>query len=347
MSENWHVEKRAGRGIVGDMNFWHGKKVFIPGGGGFIGSHLVEQLLSLGAKVIVPKRPDRPAYPNIAHILDHIRLLPLDLGNESGVAKALDGMDVVLYLATYTGGVLFSSTRHAVMAYENLRPFMSTLEGARKAGVRRFLVVSSACVYSDDAPSPTPEEAGFEGMPQRSNEGYGMAKRMQEYLGMRYTAERALPCPIVRLFNVYGPRGHFDPESAMVIPSLIRRITGAGKELEVWGSGKAVRPFLFVDDCVTGIIAAAEHGPAGEPINLAAQEGTSIRELTELALQLMDRSDLAIRFDTTKPEGQLKRLADIRRAKNLLGFKPSIPLKEGLERTIRWFLNEKAAGRLE
>ena len=325
-------------------DFWRNKKVFVPGGCGFIGSHVCERLVKLGAIVTVPVRQNTDA-SNLDSVKASVNLLSLSLEDESLAAAVLKGTDVVFYLATHTGGVHYSSTRHAEMFYNNLRPFLSTLEAARKASVKKFLLTSSACVYPDDAPSPVRESFGFTGMPQKSNEGYGMAKRAEEYGCNIYAKDYGMDTVVVRLFNTYGPRGHFDPADALVIPSLIRKILSAKDSVEVWGTGQAVRPFLYIDDCVDALLLAAEKLPSQTPINLAPRQGTSVKELAETLLEISGRKNLKIEYNTQQPEGQLNRVADVSLAAELLGFNSKIPLREGLKKTLDWFNAELESGR--
>jgi GDP-L-fucose synthase len=322
-------------------SFWKGKNVFVTGGGGFIGSHVVELLASHGAAVTVPIRPDRKDPPAaLLMLLDRIRILRVPLEDETKLARRLEGVDAVLNLAARTGpSVLFSSQHHGTLAYRNIRPFISVLEASRLAGVGRFLICSSACVYPADAHTPMKEEEGFLRLPEASNEGYGMAKRFQEYLGMQYAREYGMHVTIARPFNAYGPRDYFDALSSHVIPALIWKALHATDTLDVWGSGAATRGFIYVEDVARGILSVAERAPVVEPINIGPHEMTSIRALATCIVRLCGR-DLSLRFDHSKPEGQSRRSADVTRAETLLGFRPAVALEEGLRRTIDWFRHE-------
>jgi GDP-L-fucose synthase len=325
-------------------SFWQGKNVFVTGGAGFIGSHVVELLTALGASVTVPVRPDVRETPRTLRALeDRIRIARLALEDESALAPRLEGFDAVLHLAARTGpSVLFSSQHHATLAYRNIRPFVSVLEASRLAGVGTFLICSSACVYPADAHQPIGEGEGFRSFPEATNEGYGMAKRFQEYLGMQYAREYGMRVTIARPFNAYGPRDHFDVFSSHVIPALICKALTAVDELEVWGSGSASRGFIYAEDVARGILSVAERAPAAEPINLGPKDFTTIRELAASIVRLCGR-DLVLRFDRAKPEGQARRSADVSRAEALLGFRPAVTLEDGLRRTIEWRRRETQA----
>jgi GDP-L-fucose synthase len=322
-------------------SFWQGKNVFVTGGAGFIGSHVVELLAALGASVTVPVRPDVRETPRTLRTIgQHIRIARLDLEDETILAPRLEGFDAVLHLAARTGpSVLFSSQHHGTLAYRNIRPFVSVLEASRRAGVGTFLVCSSACVYPADAHQPIREEEGFRSFPEASNEGYGMAKRFQEYLGMQYAREYGMRVTIARPFNAYGPRDHFDAFSSHVIPALICKTLTAVEALEIWGSGTASRGFIYVEDIARGILSVAERAPVAEPINLGPRDFTTVHDLAAAIVRLCGR-DLPLRFDCTKPEGQARRSADVVRAETLLGFRPMVALEDGLRRTIDWYRHE-------
>ncbi len=331
---------------VTSNSFWEGKRVFVTGGSGFIGSHLVEKLVELGSDVTVLVHPGSERHrTNLSAVLDRIRVLPLALEDEYEVAGSLKAVDALFHLAAHTGGVLYSKHHQATMCYKNLRLSVSVLEGARRAGVGRFLVCSSACIYPADAKNPIPEEEGTRSLPEPTNLGYGLAKRMAEYLGGEYAKEYGMHVAIARPFNAYGPRDNFDPATSHVIPALIRKALQAEKELVVWGTGNATRAFLYTEDFARGLIAVAEKGPVGEPINIGPKEFISIRDLAYLILKLCGKKETKIVFDPTKPEGQFQRSVDTHKAEELLGFRAKVSFAEGIKRTIDWFREELKAGR--
>lgn len=328
-------------------DFFWGKRVVITGAAGFIGSHLVEALLQRDAKITAVVRPEHASVArNLESVRDRLVVAPVSLENDGALRTLLEGADVVFHLAANTGpGVLYSSTHQATMCRDNLHPFIHVIEAARASRVGRFVVCSSACVYPADAQNPIPEEEGFRSLPQESNEGYGMAKRMQEYLGTQYAREFGMHVAIARPFNAYGPRDHFDATTSHVIPGLIRKALTARDRLDVWGTGTATRAFLYVEDFARGLIAVAEKAPVAVPINLGPAGSISIRELALTIVSVCGREGLPLEFDATKPEGQMQRSADTRRAEKLLGFRPRVSLEEGLRRTINWFREEIASGR--
>ncbi len=318
------------------MSYWSGKRVLVTGGAGFIGSHLVERLLALGAQVTVPLRSAEVPRDNLADVLDRITLPVADLSRWDECGGVVAGQDVVMNLAAQVGGVQYNIDHPASIFRENLTIFVNVIEAARIAGVERFLVVSSACVYPRDSTVPTPEDEGFAGIPEPTNEGYGWAKRMEEFLGGAYARQYGLSVAIARPYNAYGPRDNFAPESSHVIPALIRRVCSGENPLRVWGTGEQTRTFLYVSDFVEGLLAVAERHPNADPVNLGSTEEVTIRDLARLIVELSG-GRVTVEFDASRPAGQPRRACDTRKAERVLGFRASVPLRDGLARTIEWY----------
>ncbi len=318
------------------MSFWLGKRVLVTGGAGFIGSHLVERLVALSAHVTVPLRSAEASRDNLAGVRDRISMVVADLDRREECAKVVAGHHIVMNLAARVGGVQYNIDHPASIFRENLTIFMNVIEAARLAAVERFLVVSSACVYPRDCSVPTPEEEGFAGTPEPTNEGYGWAKRMEEYLGQAYARQYGLSVAIARPYNAYGPRDNFDPTSSHVIPALIRRVCAGENPLRVWGSGGQTRTFLYVTDFVEGLLATAERHPHADPVNVGSTEEITIRDLATRIVELAG-ARLTVEFDPSRPAGQPRRTCDTRKAERVLGFRAEVPLREGLARTIEWY----------
>lgn len=317
-------------------NFWQEKKVLVTGGTGFIGSHLVEQLLGKGANVTIFDNLQKGKLKNIALVKNKIKLIQGDCTNPKEAFLASKNKDVVMNLAARVGGIEYNRTHQATMLRDNLLIATVMIEAARQAKVERFLVVSSACVYSNQCLVPTPESEGFLGEPEPTNGGYGWAKRVAELLGKYYFEEFGMKIAIVRPYNCYGPRDHFDPQTSHVIPALIKRIFDGEDPLMVWGHGEQSRAFLYVDDLARGMLETIEKYPIADPINLGTNEEIKIKDLIELLLRLSHKSPKVI-FDKTKPAGQLRRNCDTKKAKEKIGFEAKIKLSEGLKRTIDWY----------
>lgn len=316
-------------------NYWKNKNVLVSGGFGFVGSHVVEMLYERKASVTVFGHvPKKNNY--LLHLKDRVRFIHGDCGNLDDAKAACKDQDVVINMAARVGGIEYNQAHQASILRENLRIGSEMLEAARIANVQRFLVVSSACIYPRDAKIPTPESEGFRGEPEPTNGGYGWAKRMAEKLGMYYSEQYNMDIGIVRPYNIYGPRDHFDPKKSHVIPALIHRVYSGENPLSVWGSGKQTRAFLYVTDAARGIIEAVWKYPKPDPVNLGTDEEVSIKDLVNLIVQF-SKKDVSITFDTSKPDGSPRRNSDNTKAKACIGFEPIVSIDEGLRETIRWY----------
>lgn len=319
------------------MSFWDGKKVLVTGGAGFVGSHLVEELLrrSPKASITVADNLHSGRRRNLAG-LTRIRLEAIDLLDFDACRKICRGQDVVLNLAARVGGIGYNAAHPGVMFRENMLLASNVLEAARLADVQRFLVVSSACVYPRLCTIPTPESEGFKDWPEDTNEGYGWAKRMAEFQAMAYHKEFGMSIAIARPYNCYGPRDHFNPETSHVIPALIRRVLEGENPLRVWGDGTQTRAFLYVEDLARGLLDTAERHAVCDPVNLGTTQEVTISELVRLVLQATG-SKAQVQFDPTRPAGQPRRNCDSTKARERLGFEPKVYLEEGLRRTVEWY----------
>lgn len=323
------------------MSFWEGKRVLVTGGAGFIGSHTVELLVNKGAKVRVIDNLENGTLKNLEVVKKKIEFVKGDLRVLDECIKAAKNQEVVLNVAAKVGGIGFNKAHPGTMFRDNILINTNMLEAARVADVERFLVVSTACVYRRDCTIPTPESEGFEGVPEPTNEGYGWAKRMAEVQGRAYAKEFGMKIGIVRPYNAYGPRDHFDPEKSHVIPALIRRVFNKENPLVVWGDGNQTRAFLYVTDFARGIVTAIEKYPIPDPINIGTDEEVKIKELVNMIVKLSGLKP-KVEFDTSKPAGQPRRNCDTRKAKEKTGFEAEVKLNEGLKKTIEWYKNEKA-----
>lgn len=318
------------------MNFWKGRKVSVTGAAGFAGSHLVELLVSQGAAVTAVDDLSRGSRANLAAVAKKIKFLRADVAEAKGAKAACKGQDVVIHAASKVAGVAFNSAHPATMYRAIVRANTHMVEAAVDAKVGRFVYISSACVYPRHCTIPTPESEGFSGEPEPTNAGYGWAKRMGEFETAAACKEFGLKAAIVRPYNLYGPRDHFDPETSHVIAALIRRVMSGETPLRVWGDGKTTRSFFYVDDFTRGVLETAERYAECDPVNLGTDEEVSIKDLAELILKTAG-SKAKIEFDASKPSGQPRRNCDTRKAAEKAGFKARIPLSEGLRRTMEWY----------
>jgi GDP-L-fucose synthase len=320
--------------------FYEGRKILVTGGAGFIGSHLVEMLVAMGAKVTVPVRKTTDL-AFLQSVEKDITIAEADLFDPGQAHAVTQNQEVVMHLAAAKGGgIAHSMGHHGSLFRDNMLSFINVMDAARGASVSRTLVVSSACVYPRDARVPAPEEDGVRDVPEPANAGYGWSKRMEEYMALCYAEEYGLNIRIARPFNAYGPRDDFFRENNHVIPGLITRVFAHENPLVVWGSGRQTRSFLYVTDFARGLLMTCAQDRGTGPFNIGSDEETTILDLAELIIKLSGLKTAFV-LDTSKPDGQPRRACDTTRAKEQIGFEAQIPLQEGLRRTIDWYKKER------
>jgi GDP-L-fucose synthase len=330
-SGDFHPETRA---------FFKDRRVAVFGGSGFIGSHVVEQLIELGATPIVLSRQERPAF--LEGVCNAVKLVNGDLNNYAAALSVVRDASVVLNLAAAVAGIEWNAKHPASMFMNNMDLFFNAVRASQEAGVARFLVTSSACVYPRHCSVPTPEAEGFVDQPEPTNAGYGWAKRMEEFLGQSAIAEYGLSVAIARPYNAYGPRDDFDSATSHVLPALIRKaVETTNGQFSVWGDGSHSRSFLYVDDFARGLLETAARAPAGVAINLGSAEEITIREAATLVAEVV--SDITGRqvdpvFDPEGLTGQPRRACDTRLAEELIGYQARVGFADGIRRTIEWYL---------
>lgn len=317
-------------------NFWKNKKVLVTGGAGFIGSRVVEKLVERGASISVLDNFQTGKKSNLSEVKDLVEIIEGDCRNDYDAFASCENKDIIMNLAARVEGIEFNKMHQATMMSENLLIGAVMIEAARKANVERFLVVSSACVYPRACSVPTNESEGFLDEPEPANGGYGWAKRMGEKLGGYYAQQFGMKVGIVRPYNCYGPRDHFEPQPTHVVPALIKKVFNRENPVKVWGTGKQTRAFLYVDDLAEGMILGIEKYPVPDPVNLGTDEEISIKELVEKIIKLSGKN-LKIEFDTTKPDGSMRRNSDNSKAKKKIGFTAETSLEDGLRKTIEWY----------
>ncbi|MCL4387313.1 NAD-dependent epimerase/dehydratase family protein [Patescibacteria group bacterium] len=304
-----------------DLNFWKNKKVLITGGKGFVGSKVVENLIS--------KR--RVSEKNI--FIPHSKTSDLRIYKEA--EKVVKEMDIVLHLAADVGGIAYSSSHPATQMKNCLLMDINMFEAAANENVEKMVCVSSAVAYPVNATSPLKEEDLFMGEPARGGYGYGFAKRMSIIMAKAYKEERGLNCSVLLPTNAYGPGDNFDLSSGHVIPSLIKKCL-TQDELVVWGDGTQRRDFLYVEDFAEGIVLAAEKLQTADPVNIGTADSISIKELVDIITRLTKFKG-KVTFDTTKPQGQKIRVLNVEKSKQLLNFMPKFSLEKGIDETIEWY----------
>ncbi len=333
-AEEFHPDTRA---------YFKGRAVCVTGGSGFIGSHVVEQLLTLGARPVVPSRRTEP--PFIFHLGDAVERRHADLASRADAINAVRGTSVVLNLAASVGGISYNAARPATVFEANMRTFLNVIAAAESTGVERLLVTSSACIYPRHCQVPTPESEGFTDWPEPTNAGYGWAKRMEEFLAQCYRDERGLQVAIARPYNAYGPRDNYNPESSHVLPALIlKAFERDDGVLPVWGDGRQSRSFLYVDDFARGLLEVTARHAVAEPLNIGSDDEVTIAEAATMIAEIVGRRrgvEIALAFEPTDLTGQPRRNCDTTRLKQVLGFEARVSLKQGLETSIDWFAKNR------
>ncbi len=295
-------------------------RVLVTGGGGFLGSHLVERLEREGHEPVVARRRDY----DLTRYDDAERLY----------ADARP--ELVYHLAAEVGGIGANRANPGRYWYANLMMGAHVLELARVHEVGKVVIAGTVCAYPKFTPVPFREDDLWDGYPEETNAPYGVAKKAVLVGAQAYRQQYGTDAIFLLPANLYGPRDNFHPTNAHVIPDLIRKMSDARGDVVLWGDGSPTREFLFVDDCAAGLILAAERYDGAAPVNLGTGVETSIRELAETIADLTG-FDGEIVWDTSMPNGQPRRRLDASRARELFGFEAQTPLRQGLEKTIAWY----------
>lgn len=306
-----------------------GKRIVVTGGAGFLGQAVVQVLRRRGVsddRIVVPRRKD------------------CDLTVESDVERLYEEArpDIVIHLAAEVGGIGANMAHPGRFFYDNMAMGLHLVEHARRRGLEKFVHTGTVCAYPKHCPVPFREEDLWNGYPEETNAPYGVAKKAIFVMLDGYRREYGLKSAVVVPVNLYGPGDNFDPQSSHVIPALIRkceesRLAGSPR-IVCWGTGKATREFLYVDDAAEGVVRAAEVMEEPTPINLGGGVETPIRELVGRIAKAC-RFDGRIEWDASMPDGQPRRGLDISRARKLLGWEPQQDFDRGLEATVAWWRN--------
>ena len=301
-------------------------KTLVTGGGGFLGSHLVERLEADGHDVVVSRRADY----DLTRWDDAERLF-----RETQPER-------VFHVAGEVGGIGANRASPGRFWYANLMMGAHVLELCREQEVDKLVIVGTVCAYPKFAHVPFREDDLWSGYPEETNAPYGVAKKSILVGAQSYRQQYGLNSIFLLPANLYGPRDNFDLETSHVIPDLIRKMFESRERVVLWGDGSPTREFLYVDDCVEGLALAAERYNGADPVNLGTGNEISIRELAELIAELTGFEG-EIEWDSSMPNGQPRRSLDASRARELFGFEARVPLRDGLERTIAWYRQHAAA----
>ena len=309
------------------MGFWTGQRVVVTGGTGFRGTRLATALRARDcASVSALGRAD------------------YDLRNADEVARLFSNLapTLVVHLAAVVGGIGANRERPAEFFYDNLTMGVQVIDRAWRAGVGKAVIVGTVCGYPKITPVPFHEEALWNGYPEETNAPYGIAKKALLVQSQAYREQYGFNSIFLLPTNLYGPGDNFDPRTSHVIPALIRKCVDAvdaGRgHIDVWGDGSATRDFLYVDDAVDGILAAAERYDSSEPVNLGSGREIRIAELAAMVAAAVGFTGV-IRYDASRPNGQPRRCLDVGRAAERFGFRARTSFPDGLRQTVDWYLD--------
>lgn len=307
-------------------NFWKGKRVVVTGGAGFLGSYVVERLNRRGCRsIVVPRSRD------------------YDLVNLGAVERLYRDAkpQVVLHLAAQVGGIGANLANPGKFFYDNLMMGVQLMEVGRRRGIEKFVALGTICAYPKFTSVPFKESQIWNGYPEETNAPYGLAKKMLLVQSQAYRQQYQFNSIVLFPVNLYGPRDNFDLESSHVISAVIRKCVEArrarSEAITVWGTGKPTREFLYVEDAAEGLLLAAERYDQSEPANLGSGEEISIRRLVALIVKMTGFKGRVV-WDTSKPDGQPRRKLDTSLAWKAFGFRAKTPFREGLKKTIAWFV---------
>jgi len=309
------------------------ERVVVTGGAGFLGSAVVDKLRLRGYEnIFVPRSRD------------------YDLREEAMIVRLYKDTQpqIVVHLAAVVGGIGANRANPGRFFYDNAVMGIQLMEYARRFGIDKFVAVGTICAYPKFAPVPFKEEELWNGYPEETNAPYGLAKKMILVQAQAYRAQYGFNAIYLLPVNLYGPGDNFDLETSHVIPALIRKCVEAkannDKQIILWGDGSPTREFLYVEDAAEGIVLATERYNGSEPVNLGTGEEISILSLAQMIAAEVGFSG-SIVWDTTKPNGQPRRCLDVSRAQQYFGFRAQHGLREGIAKTLAWFLTHRAQHR--
>ncbi|MCA1816153.1 MAG: GDP-L-fucose synthase [Acidobacteria bacterium] len=301
----------------------------VTGGGGFVGSFLIERLRERGCRELFAPRSSE-----------------FDLRDRDEIVRLYREAQpqIVIHLAAVVGGIGANRANPGRFFYDNAIMGIQLMEYARRAGVEKFVALGTICAYPKFAPVPFREEDLWDGYPEETNAPYGLAKKMMLVQAQAYRQQYGFNAIYLLPVNLYGARDNFDLETSHVIPALIRKCVEAKEqgrgEIVLWGDGTPTREFLYVEDAAEGILLAAERYDGAEPVNLGTGEEIAIRDLAEMIAAEVGFAGRIV-WDASKPNGQPRRGLDVSRAEKYFGFRAAHRLRDGIPKTVAWFMSHR------
>lgn len=307
--------------------FFENKTILLTGGAGFVGKHVFAELINKGAdkkNIIIPRSAE------------------YDLRREDVCNQLTQGVDIVIHLAGNVGGIGYNRENPGRLFYDNMMMGVNLIESARHNNVKKFVQIGTICAYPKFTPTPFEEKNLWNGYPEETNAPYGIAKKALLVMLQSYREQYGFNGIYLLPVNIYGPGDNFNPASSHVIAALIKKIYDAKKagkkEIVVWGDGSATREFFYVEDAARAIVMATQMYEKSEPVNIGAGFEISIKDLVKKLVDLMHFTGNVV-WDTSKPNGQPRRMLDTRRARTEFGFTAQVQFDEGLRKTIEWYEN--------
>ena len=328
-----------------ESSFWVDKRVIVTGGAGFLGNFVVDKLQRRGAKEIIIPRIEEYDLTEIESITRLFDNHGISKTNQPYSDKQVANGDVIIiHLAALVGGIEANRKRPADYFYFNLIMGTQLMHEAWQRGVNKFVAIGTICAYPKFTPLPFKEENLWDGYPEETNAPYGLAKKMLLVQAQAYREQYDFNALYLLPVNLFGPGDNFDLQTSHVIPALIRKSIEAQEsgqdQMIVWGDGSPTREFLYVEDAAEGILLATEHYNDSQPVNLGSGQEISIKDLVETITRLTKFSGELV-WDTSKPNGQPRRVLDTARAEEYFGFRSQTKFEDGLLQTIEWYRNNR------